>query len=48
MVDFGGVSVHDGWGSYWQYRCHHALCNVHHLRDLPDLSESGSKPEPEK
>jgi len=39
MVDFGGVSVHDGWGSYWQFRCQHALCNVHHLRDLTFLEE---------
>ncbi len=39
MVDFGGVSVHDGWGSYWQFRCQHALCNVHHLRDLTFLYE---------
>ena len=39
LADFGGVSVHDGWGSYWQYRCQHALCNVHHLRDLTFLEE---------
>src|SRR5713101_7676581 len=39
MVDFHGVSVHDGWGSYWQFLCQHALCNVHHLRDLTFLYE---------
>jgi len=39
LADFGGVSVHDGWGSYWQFRCQHALCNVHHLRDLTFLEE---------
>ncbi len=39
LADFGGVSVHDGWRSYWQYRCHHALCNVHHLRELTFLDE---------
>src|SRR5713101_6538467 len=39
MVDFQGVSVHDGWGSYWQFLCQHALCNVHHLRDLTFLYE---------
>jgi transposase len=31
--------VHDGWRSYWQFLCQHALCNVHHLRDLTFLHE---------
>jgi transposase len=31
--------VHDGWRSYWQFLCQHALCNVHHLRDLTFLEE---------
>jgi transposase len=39
LADFHGVSVHDGWQSYWQYACDHALCNVHHLRELAFLSE---------
>jgi transposase len=39
LADFHGVSVHDGWRSYWQYACQHALCNVHHLRDLTFLYE---------
>jgi transposase len=39
LVDFQGVSVHDGWRSYWQFGCQHALCNVHHLRDLTFLYE---------
>src|SRR6266699_4726831 len=39
LADFGGVSVHDGWRSYWQFLCQHALCNVHHLRDLTFLHE---------
>jgi transposase len=39
LADFQGVSVHDGWQSYWQYGCEHALCNVHHLRELTFLSE---------
>jgi transposase len=34
-----GVSVHDGWATYWQYACPHALCNVHHLRELTFLHE---------
>jgi transposase len=39
LADFQGVSVHDGWRSYWQFLCQHALCNVHHLRDLTFLHE---------
>lgn len=39
LADFQGVSVHDGWHSYWQYACQHALCNVHHLRELTFLEE---------
>jgi transposase len=39
LADFQGVSVHDGWHSYWQYACQHALCNVHHLRELTFLYE---------
>jgi transposase len=37
---YRGVSVHDGWGSYGVYTaCRHALCNVHHLRELTFLEE---------
>jgi transposase len=39
LEGFAGVSVHDGWRSYWQYACQHALCNVHHLRELTFLDE---------
>jgi transposase len=39
LESFAGVSVHDGWKSYWQYGCQHALCNVHHLRELTFLEE---------
>ncbi len=39
LADFQGVSVHDGWRSYWQLLCQHALCNVHHLRELTFLYE---------
>src|SRR5258708_32294718 len=39
LADFQGVSVHDGWSSYWQLLCQHALCNVHHLRELTYLYE---------
>ncbi len=39
LADFHGVSVPDGWRSYWQFLCQHVLCNVHHLRDLTFLYE---------
>jgi transposase len=39
LADFQGVSVHDGWRSYWPFLCQHALCNVHHLRELTFLDE---------
>jgi transposase len=40
LPDYRGASVHDGWGSYGVYTaCRHALCNVHHLRELTFLEE---------
>ena len=40
LPDFPGVSVHDGFASYRTYtQCRHALCNVHHLRELTFLEE---------
>lgn len=40
LPGFRGVSVHDGWASYQTYRqCRHALCNVHHLRELTFVEE---------
>jgi transposase len=39
LPQFGGRSVHDGWSSYWLYGCLHALCHVHHLRELNFLEE---------
>lgn len=31
---YKGILVHDFWKSYHEFACDHALCNVHHLRDL--------------
>lgn len=40
LPGFQGVSVHDGWASYQTYTgCRHALCNVHHLRELTFVEE---------
>jgi len=36
---FHGVLVHDGWRSYRELQCVHALCNAHHLRELIFLAE---------
>jgi len=39
LPQFKGVSVHDGWTSYFQFDCDHALCNAHHLRELRFIEE---------
>jgi transposase len=44
MPHFGGVAVHDNWSTYWHYeQCGHALCNVHHLRELNAIEENFSQ-----
>lgn len=39
LPDFAGTAVHDNWAAYAGYACRHALCNVHHLRELTSLHE---------
>jgi transposase len=41
LAHFTGISIHDGWRSYFLYDCEHALCLVHMLRDLVFLAEQG-------
>jgi transposase len=41
LPGYRGVSVHDGWKPYHAYTdCRHALCNIHHLRELTFLEEA--------
>jgi transposase len=41
LPGYGGVSVHDALASYRAYtNCRHALCNIHHLRELTFLEEA--------
>lgn len=40
LPGYRGVSVHDGWKPYQAHTtCRHALCNVHHLRELTFVEE---------
>lgn len=45
LPGYRGVSVHDGWKPYQaQTSCRHALCNVHHLRELTFVEEQYQQP----
>jgi transposase len=39
LPQFTGISIHDGWASYFLYDCQHAACMVHLLRELVFLAE---------
>jgi transposase len=45
LPSYRGVSVHDGWKPYRHYtQCRHALCNIHHLRELTFVEEQEQQP----
>jgi transposase len=41
LPKFKGVAVHDFWKPYFKYeKCEHAVCNVHILRELKEISKN--------
>ena len=43
LPNFNGVLCHDHWKPYYQYKCAHALCNAHHIRELTWAEEQDNQ-----
>ena len=39
LPDFKGIAIHDFWKAYFRFKCCHALCNAHLLRELTEIEE---------
>jgi len=39
LEGYTGRAIHDGWTPYFEFSCHHGLCNAHHLRELVFVKE---------
>lgn len=39
LTRYKGIAIHDHFNTYFQYNCSHALCNIHHLRELEFIYE---------
>lgn len=39
LPHFQGTSMHDRWKAYFRYKCQHACCNAHHLREATFFEE---------
>lgn len=48
LPEFNGTAVHDYWKSYLNYKCSHALCNAHHIRELTGIAESTGQQWPQE
>ena len=44
LPSFKGTGIHDGLETYWSYLWTHALCNIHHLRELVEVEEHFKQP----
>jgi transposase len=43
IPNFSGILCHDHWKAYYNYKCLHALCNAHHIRELERAIEQDSQ-----
>lgn len=40
LPNYKGIAVHDHFKAYFAYKCAHALCNAHHLRELDWVTDN--------